>query len=153
MQIPYEISGAGNADILVTYLGALSSSAAVPVKGAHPGVLPQVFNQDGSLNSATNQAAIGSTIVLFATGQGVTNPPSPTGAFPGDVYSKASAPVTLEIGGKTAELAFQGQAPGTAGVLQVNAKTPAGLLAGSPARITLLIGDERSQDGVTVWWR
>ena len=137
LQAPNEISGATDATILVTYRSASSSGVAIPVKTSHPGIWPQVFNQDGSPNSATNPAATGTIIVLFATGHGVS----------------ASAPGSLEIGGKTAELLFQGQAPGTAGVLQVNAKIPEGLPAATAARITLLIGEERSQDGIVVWVR
>ena len=156
VQVPYEISGTKEANVLVTYQGASlvtrSSAVVVPVRTTHPGVLPQLFNQDGSPNSATNPAATGSIIILFATGQGVTNPASPTGAFPVDVYPRASAPVSLDIGGQTAELAFQGQAPGTAGVMQVNAKVPAGVPTGA-TRVTLLIGEERTQDGVVVWVR
>ena len=48
VQVPYEISGIKEANVRVTYQGAPSSAVAVPVRTTHPGVLPQLFNQDGS---------------------------------------------------------------------------------------------------------
>ena len=124
VQAPYELAGAANASLGITYQGAVGTPVTVPVRPTHPGILPLVFNQDGSVNSAANPAAAGSVIVLYATGQGVTNPASATGAFPAGTFPAASAAVSITIGGKAAGLQFEGQAPGTAGVLQLNAKLP-----------------------------
>ncbi len=151
VQVPYEIAGAKEASVVVTYSASASAAVTVRLATAHPGLLRQLFNQDGSLNSSANPAVAGGTIVLYATGQGITDPASKTGAFPSGVYPTAVQPVSLDVGGKKAELQFQGQAPGTAGVLQINARIPEGLPPAAEASVSLLIGEERSQSGVVVW--
>ena len=149
VQTPYELAGSSETNITVTYAGASATVERVPVLAAHPGLFPRVFNQDGSINSPDNPAAPGSIVVLFGTGQGLTTPPSPTGAFPANGFPTPAAPVTLRIGGRNAELLFQGQAPGTAGVIQINARVPDGP-TGNALPVVLTIGSAESQPGVTV---
>ena len=150
LQVPYEIAGAAEAVVLVTVNGQVHEPRRFPVVAANPRLYPVVLNQDGTLNSAGNPATAGSVIVLFATGQGVTQPPSASGAKPADgVYPEPAAETTLTIGGQPAQLLFRGQAPGTAGVMQINAVVPAGV--SSPAPAVLKIGAAESQPGVAVF--
>jgi uncharacterized protein (TIGR03437 family) len=87
------------------YNGAPSNAVWMPVSASLPGLLtkdglnPQphtdfadgnVRNQDGSVNDAQHPAAVGSTITLFATGMGATNPPVTPGSI---AHSAAVAPV------------------------------------------------------------
>lgn len=88
--------------------------------------------------------------MLYATGQGVTNPGSPTEAFPVDVYPEPQAPTSLRIGGLDAALLFRGQAPGTSGVMQLNARLPAGLQSAVAIPVVLMVGSAESQGSVTV---
>lgn len=82
--------------IQISYNGSLSRPVWMPVANSVPGLLttgllnPQasnnspsgyVQNQDGTLNSATNPAAVGSTITLFATGMGGTTRPVAPGSI------------------------------------------------------------------------
>ena len=151
VQAPYELQGAVEAEVRVTVNGVASTPAFLRIAPAQPGLFPAIFHSDGSLNSPANPAVSGSVVILFATGQGVTSPPSPTGAFPtSGVYPVPVAPVSLSIGGRPAELLFTGQAPGTAGVMQINAKVPEGLGASTPAQVLLTIGGRDSQLGVTI---
>jgi uncharacterized protein (TIGR03437 family) len=75
--------------IQISYNGSLTSPVWMPVASSLPGLLTTdllnvqphtngpdgyVQNQDGTLNSPTNPAAIGSTIKLFVTGMGATTP-------------------------------------------------------------------------------
>ena len=75
--------------IQISYNGFLSGAVWMPVASSLPGLLTTdllnvqphangpdgyVQNQDGTLNSPTNPAAIGSTIKLFVTGMGATSP-------------------------------------------------------------------------------
>jgi uncharacterized protein (TIGR03437 family) len=53
--------------------GALSSPVWMPLATTLPGLLTKVLNQDGSVNSIGNPAAVGSTITAFVTGMGSTN--------------------------------------------------------------------------------
>ena len=76
----------------ISYNGSVSSPVWMPVSGSVPGLLTTgifnaqvsspsigfadglVENQDGTLNSAANPAAIGSTVFVFVTGIGATSP-------------------------------------------------------------------------------
>ena len=152
LQVPYEIAGAAEATVQVTVNGQAREPRCFPVVAANPRLYPVVLNQDGTLNSPENPAAAGNVIVLFATGQGVTQPPSPSGAKPaGGVYPEPAAETALTIGGAVAPILFRGQAPGTAGVMQINAVVPSAI--SSPAPIVLKIGAAESQARVSVFVR
>jgi uncharacterized protein (TIGR03437 family) len=148
VQVPYELAGATEASLVVTVNGQSSDPITLPVAPTRPGLFPGIWNQDGSVNSTDNPAPAGSIVVLYATGQGVTDPPSWTGAYPVGLYPEPSAPMFLSIGGTDAEILFRGQAPGTAGVMQINARVPEGLSAASPATVVLTVGAASSRPGV-----
>ena len=63
---------------------------------------------------------------------------------------KPVLPITVRIGGKDAEVLYQGAAPGlVAGVLQLNVKIPDGVTPGAAA-IVLTSGSQSSPVDVTV---
>jgi uncharacterized protein (TIGR03437 family) len=150
IQVPYELAGATEADVVVSYNGFSSPPQRLRITPSRPGLYPRAFNQDGSLNAPENPAAIGSIVVLFGTGQGVTDPSSQTGRFPFDGFPIPAAPVLLRIGDRLAELLFRGQAPGTAGVIQINARIPDGIRPGIATSVVLTVGTAESQPGVTI---
>ncbi|MBY0507228.1 MAG: hypothetical protein K2X03_25155 [Bryobacteraceae bacterium] len=136
VQVPYELAGASEASLQVTVNGEASSIVNVPVAATRPVLFAGVFNQDGTPNSATNPARTGDAIVFFATGQGATSPPSRTGYVPRDGYPESVAATAVTINGERAEVLFRGQAPGTVGIMQVNARIPVGLASGArPVRL------------------
>jgi uncharacterized protein (TIGR03437 family) len=71
----------------------------------------------------------GEVVQLFGTGFGETNPPTPAGRLAGaaELVTKG----TMRIGGLPATIAYQGMAPGFAGVYQFNVTVPAGLQNGN----------------------
>ena len=150
-QVPYELAGAQTAQIQVTVNGQRGDAIPYPVSATKPALLPRVFNQDGRENSAGAPARAGEIVVLFATGQGVTSPPSITGAVArGPAYPVPQAETRLLVGGVAAEILFRGQAPGTTGVMQVNARVPTGVAAGPAVPVVLEVGGVASQVGVNV---
>lgn len=152
VQVPYEVSGSPAASLVVTVNGQSNPAIAVPVAASRPGLFPRVWNQDGTMNTAENPTRAGDVVILYATGQGVTVPPSPTGAQPRNGFPEPAAATALTVGGVPAEILFRGQAPGTAGVMQLNARVPSGVAAGAAA-IVLTVGEAASQAGVTVMVR
>ena len=150
VQAPYGIAGQPEAEIVVSYNGTAGPSARLPVVAAKAGLFPLLFNQDASMNSPDNLADQDSVMVMFATGQGVTSPPSPTGGFPLDVFPRPVAEVGVSFGGVDADVLFDGQAPGTAGVMQVNARLSEGTPTGPEVPVVLRIGEALSQPGVTI---
>ena len=147
-QVPYETAAATELELTVTHRGRSSAAATVRTTPTKAGLFPVVLNQDGTVNSAANPAAPGTVVVLFLTGQGVTTPPSVTGALPMNGYPEPVAPVVVEVGGEALEILFKGQAPLTAGVMQINARLGSG--AGALA-VRVRVGDAVSQAGVVVW--
>lgn len=153
VQVPYEIGLAAEAKLSVTVNGLSSDMTVMAVKATHTGLFPQVWNQDGTINSAENPAGAGSIIVLYGTGQGATVPASRTGTFPVGAYPEPASVVVLRIGGLESQILFRGQAPGTAGLIQVNARVPQGVPNGVGIPVVLAVGAEQSQAGVPVWIR
>ena len=149
VQVPYELDGATEANLTITVSGQQSDTVTIPVAATKPGLFPRVWNQDGTANSPENPAMAGAVVVMYATGQGVTNPRSRTGAFPVGFSPEPQAAVSVRIGGIEAEILFRGQAPGTAGVTQINARVPGGLSSSSNP-IVVSIGTSQSQPGVFV---
>jgi len=148
-QVPYEKALETEVDLVVSYRGQSSEPVQLAVVAAKAGLFPAVFNQDGTLNSELNPATAGSAVTLFVTGQGVTIPPSRSGAYPtGGLFPKPVAAVGVEIGGEPVATLFEGQAPFTAGVMQLNVKL--GDASGALA-VKVFIGDAASQEGVVVW--
>ena len=150
VQVPYEVSGTTEARLVVTVNGQASDTVTLPVVAAKPGLVTRVWNQDGSINAPDNPAPAGSVVVLYATGQGITNPASRTGAYPVGSFPEPMLPTTVNIGGRAAEILFRGQAPGTAGVMQLNVRLPEGVSLRDGVPVDLTIGGVSSQTGVTI---
>jgi len=109
------------------------------------------LNQNNSVNSASNPAAKGSIVVLYATGVGVLNTPIPDGTlvsatpFPAPVL-----PIQLTIGGQTAQIQYVGAAPSlVAGTIQINATIPTRTPTGNAA-VVLFAGTTASLGNCTV---
>jgi uncharacterized protein (TIGR03437 family) len=162
--VPYEVAVKTSTVMQVVYAaptGALQTAAWVlPVVGSAPGVFTldatgtgqaAVLNQDGSVNSATNPAARGSVISIYATGEGQTSPAGVTGSVTQSNTTTPLLPVTAKIGGIGATVQYAGSAPGeVAGLLQVNAVIPQGISPGSAVPVTVSVGGIASQARVTI---
>jgi uncharacterized protein (TIGR03437 family) len=153
--VPYEIAGRAVTRLVVQYQGVQSAPITLNVADAAPGLFmvaagqAAALNQDGSVNAQNNPAAPGSIVVLYATGEGVTNPPANTGELsnmPFDQLPRPKSRVAVTIGGKDATIVYSGAAPGlTAGVMQVNAVIPADLGTGPAIPVMLTVGNATSQ--------
>ncbi len=157
--VPYEIASTGTADILVNYQGNNVAAGTVAVASSAPGIFTvnsgtgqaAALNQDGSVNSVSNPAAAGSTIVLYLTGEGQTTPSGVDGKIASVTpYPAPVLPVTVTIGGQTAMDAYAGAAPGeVAGVMQINATIPTGV-TGNAVPVSVQVGTVSTQSGVTI---
>jgi len=162
--VPYEVAGQSVVYMQVSYQGNPTNSVALNVAATAPALFTAdgsgsnggaILNQDSTLNTASNPAAAGTILQIFATGEGVTDPPSLDGMlndqpYPSPTFPIPAAQVSVTIGGQPAPVKFAGTAPGgVAGFLQVNAEVPSGLAPG-PQPIVLKIGNASSPAGVTV---
>jgi uncharacterized protein (TIGR03437 family) len=93
----------------------------------------------------------GRIVVFYATGLGQTTPPGNDGHLVMGALPVLTLPVEVFIGGVQAEIMYAGPAPQmVAGVMQVNARIPAGIAAGPAVALALRVGNADSQAGVTV---
>ena len=90
-------------------------------------------------------------MVLYATGEGQTVPDGVDGLLTGTTLRRPALPVSVTIGGQPAEVLYAGSAPGlVSGVLQVNARIPAGVTTGPAIPVVVTVGGASSQAGVTL---
>jgi uncharacterized protein (TIGR03437 family) len=160
---PYELAPlvGDTVYVQVSYNGALGNLFTANVAATAPGIInfddgsgqAAVVNPDGTINGASNPAAIGSTIAIYATGEGQLNPPGVDGEVANNFNAlpKPVAPVSLTIGGIPATIIYAGTAPtAVEGVFQVNATIPAGVTPGSSVPILLTVGGVASQKTATI---
>jgi uncharacterized protein (TIGR03437 family) len=149
---PVRVSSAGSPTFTAVQLfanGVSSNVVWMPVAASRPGLLTMDFpslprysissnavadayNQDGTKNDADHPAALGSTITLFATGMGATDPPVDPGSI---ARSDSVTPVTpvyvswkrgFSIGPATPEMVSS--LPGFVSALfQIHIQVPASL--------------------------
>ena len=145
-QAPFELAP-GPATVVV-HGGALESPAVkVEVRAAAPGILALAGDRalavnypGGALNTAQNPVHPGEYVVVYLTGQGLVDRTVPSGAeSPADPFVLPLAPVSAKLGGKAAEIAFAGLAPGFVGLLQINLLVP-DIAAGEQA-LEVTVGD------------
>ncbi|MBI2689980.1 MAG: hypothetical protein HYX27_27055 [Acidobacteria bacterium] len=157
--VPYTVADKATTSMQVEYKGVKSNAIALRITATAPGLFTAnssgkgpgaILNEDASLNTASNPAKAGGIVILYGTGEGVTDPSGQDGQLALNVYPKPRQPVTVRIGGKEAEVLYAGAAPGlVAGVFQINVKVPEGLDAG-PQPVVVQIGTASSSPDVTV---
>jgi len=158
--VPYEVSGQAQTSIQVEYQGVRSTPVTVAVAPTAPGIFTvnesgsgqgAIVNRDGSLNGPANPAAGGDVVSIYATGEGQTAPLGTDGIIvtAADLRQPVWA-VTVSIGGQDATVLYAGSAGDeVAGLLQVNARVPLGIMPSTATPVTLTIGGS-SQPGVTM---
>ena len=156
--VPYEVFGRVTTSVTVNFNGVNTAALQLNVAATAPGIFANngagqaaSLNQDNTYNAAGAAAAKGSTVILFATGEGQTSPLGVTGSVTGATLKKPTAPVTVTIGGIAATVAYAGSAPGlVSGVLQVNVVVPANAPSGPSVPVVLTIGTASTQQNVTI---
>lgn len=135
------------------------SPVSMPVAVSGPGVFTADFsgsgpgailNEDGSFNSAAHPAPKGSLISLWATGEGLTDPPQTDGSTVVPPLPALTQPATVFIDGDAVEVTYAGPAPGLiAGAMQINARIPQTAKSGT-LHVLVGVGPMLSQFDVTV---
>jgi uncharacterized protein (TIGR03437 family) len=148
--------------VRVADTGELVAGGTLLIASASPGLFTMAqsgagqaaaLNRDLSVNSSSNPASPGSTIVLFGTGQGQVSPalpdamPAPsaplsnTVAVPtadGRACITSQPSMCVAVGSGFAAVTYSGLAPGLVGVWQINATLPANTPSGAvPVRVLI----------------
>ncbi len=158
--VPYEIAAQAATTISLQFGGVASAAWTIPVATSAPGIFTlssnglgpaAVLNQDNSVNSATNPAQRGSSIQIYATGEGETSPDGVTGSVIGTDLKTPVLSVKVSIGGQDAVVQYAGSAGASvAGLFQVNAVVPQAVAPSAAVPITVSVGGVPSQSGVTI---
>lgn len=156
--VPQSVAGKRQVDLRLEYNGVLSEPVTAGVTTANPEIFAltvegqgAVFNQDYTVNSVSQPAKQGSVVAIFATGGGVTSPPSIDGYIvQGEPLPRTVAKVQVLANSQQCEVPYAGAAPQLiSGALQVNAKLPPGLPSGT-VELTLIVGEVRSRRRITI---
>jgi len=166
--VPYQMAGISSFSVEVTFLGQTSNAFPLTLASTAPGIFTYAgaeqaaaiqYDPKGnfSYNASSTPATAGWTIVLYVTGEGVVVPSANTGAVtvaastpPYTAVPAAGAPTVLFNNNTPATVSFYGEAPGlVSGVMQLNVVVPPGAGTGA-VPITVTIGSNSSQAGVTV---
>lgn len=157
---PYGIAGRVTTRVQVEYQGVRSDPLELRVADTAPGIFTldasgrgqgAILNQNFSVNGPNNPAAKGSVVMIYATGEGQTNPPGRDGEVTGSVLRRPIRDVMVTIGGVPARVEYAGSAPGfVAGVLQVNVVVPENAPSGNAVPVILTIGGVSSPATVSM---
>ena len=163
--VPYEMALIPNPSLWIEYAGETSNAYVLTSAPAAPALFAQnssgsgpgaILNQDNSLNGPGHPTAKGSIVQVFMTGEGLTYPPSVTGAIttvtlpPPQVTPMPLQSIQVLINGQPAQYTYAGEAPAmVAGVMQLNVQIPA-IVPSGPLEVLVSIGGVSSQKGITV---
>jgi len=176
-QVPYEATVGANKQVSVTNAANPAATTTVTIAATSPGI----FTADGSgsgqaaalnysaattaytLNSASNPAKIGDTVLLYLTGEGDYNATPLSGVngasntgyiIPSSLSSslpQLNPLPTVTIGGATATVSYAGPIVGSMlGLLQMNVVVPTGSATGAGVAVVVTIGSNSTQSGVTL---
>lgn len=140
--IPYDVPPNSTQQLIVTNGPALSVPAPVTIATTQPAVFANA-NGSGIVDDykpgsstgirvdASHPISAGDALVIYAAGLGPVNPPVAAGsAAPSSPPAVTTNPVTVKIGGKSAQVFFSGLVGGFAGLYQVNVNVPSGIAPG-----------------------
>ena len=156
--VPYDVNI--SRQVRVVYRGVKSAPLTVSITPSAPGIFTfnasgsgpaAALNQDNSVNTVINGAEPGSIVVLYLTGEGQTVPAGIDGQPALSNLPKPILPVSVKLGGVPSEVLYAGAAPQyVAGLMQVNVRLP-GFPHGAVVPVTVTIGSNDSQAGVTIF--
>jgi trimeric autotransporter adhesin len=170
VQVPYEVKIGANLELILTSQGRPAVLTLVTTAASAPGIFTTNASGSGqaaasnfsggayTLNSGGNPVKIGDYITLYMTGEGAyalaLSAPTNTGYIIPSSLSplpQMSPLPTVMIGGIAATVSYAGPMIGSLlGLLQINAIVPEGATTGVAVPVSITIGGNTSQPGVTL---
>jgi uncharacterized protein (TIGR03437 family) len=148
--VPYNVAGKARVRVVLERLGVQSDPVEMTVVEAAPAIF--TANASGTGPAAVITYPEARIAVLFATGEGLTNPGAEDGALAlTQPLPAPRLPVKVLLAGREAKVLYAGAAPGlTAGLFQLNIEVPEDLAATANLPVVLEVGSQRSIAGVTL---
>jgi uncharacterized protein (TIGR03437 family) len=157
--VPLAMEGRDNCWVVVRHRGLRSYEVNLSLTERVPGIYAAgstgrgaaaALHTDYTVVGADHPASRGSTVLVYMTSGGKTDPPGQDGSLVSGI-EVLQLPVRAEIGGVPATVVFAGSAPTLIkGVLQVNVVIPENAPTGDAVPLVITVGGIPSQDGVTL---
>jgi uncharacterized protein (TIGR03437 family) len=155
VQLPFDLPLNSQYQVTVQRGGVLSVPEELVIAAAQPGIFTTAQTGIGqgvivksdlvTLAQPGTPASAGDVIVLYCTGLGTVDPPVGAGvAAPTSPLSQTVNPVSVTVGGQSAQVLFAGLSPGSAALYQVNAIVPAGVAPGAQVPVTITVAGQTS---------
>ena len=166
-QLPFELTGASTAQVVVMNGSSQSAPQTVQVASIAPGIFSLTGGQAiaygntdyqfaapaGSISGLTTHPAKildPQTLVILATGLGPVNPPIATGVGdPTTIHNTTTNPVVM-VGNVQAQVVFCGILPGFPGVYQINIVIQAGTPTGNAIPLQITMGGITTSNSTTI---
>jgi uncharacterized protein (TIGR03437 family) len=163
--VPYEtaatipIQGSGQVNMTITTAAGTSQTLALQVVQAQPNIFV-ILNSDGSVNSASNPAAVGEIVSILVSGAGALNSSLPDGTIAGSPAPAPALPVQANfyftifegfgasVGTDTVTPASASSIPGLViDMLRVNAPAPnLNMMGPPPFGVGVVVGSSVSPE-------
>lgn len=160
--VPYSLAGRLSTRLVVENNGVQSQPIDLAMQNTAPGIYnlsttgtgpnwAQNF-PDFSINGPNNSIPRGGAVILYATGEGQTNPQGSDGVLATSTsLRKPIAGVTAKIGGVDAQVYYAGSVPTLVlGIMQVTLIVPNNAPVGINVPVEISVGGVVTQSGVTL---
>lgn len=162
--VPYSVTGP-NVDVVVSYGGLRSQPFTLTFAGTNPGIFTSTSDGRGQaallnfitstgdyvLNSGTNPASRGQTVVLYVTGAGATTATDVATLTPATPAVTPTGGIGVTIGGQSATVSGSVAPAGSIpGLVQLNVTVPANAPTGQLVPLVVTVDGVDSQTGVTM---
>jgi len=163
--VPYNLAVNAPHQLVVQRGNAISVPVPTSITNSQPAILATnsagsgqgvIFkiSPDGisqTLADSNSPATAGSTLVIYCVGLGAVTPAVKGGdPSPSSPLASVPVPVTVTIGGQTANSFFAGLTPGFAGLYQINVVVPPGIPAGNQVPVTISVAGKSSSGNVFI---
>lgn len=160
--VPYSVAGA-SAQVVATFNGVASQAFTVAVANVNPGIYSLASSGQGqgailnfaagnyTINSTSNPAPRGSTVIIYLTGAGATTSVIDNQLIPANTAITPAMSPQVTIGGQAATvLGAQAPVGSVPGLIQLNVTVPNSLQAGAAFPVVVTMGGVQSQAGLTM---
>jgi len=144
-QVPFDLPASTNTPVFVKLTAAGTPIETITIAPAAPGIFVTsgqqgaILDGQGRLKDAASPAAVGDTVVIYATGLGATNPAVASGQVaPANPTAQVVTLPQVTFGGVQGTVVYAGLTAGFVGLYQVNVQIPPGVPLGNAVPVVII---------------